>query len=165
MKIELKSVKHIASMSEETLCFSATVYIDGVKAGEVSNRGHGGPDEYSSQELYARLDAYAKTLPAHVSEFKDEQGNPMVFEMDPELIIGELMNAYLAEKDLKRLLSNRIVFTKTGAEGTYQTKTMSKEALAKFLQQPEYIKKQLKEADKILNLLPFEEALKIFLGK
>lgn len=165
MQIVLKNVKYVASMSEETHCFSASVYIDGVKAGEVSNRGYGGPNEYSSDELQARLDEHGKTLPPHVSEIKDDDGNPMVLEIDAEIIIGELMNDYLTEKDLKRLLANRIVFTKLNETGTYETKTLNKVQLTNHLNNPDNIKKQIKGLDQILNLLDFDEALKLFKTK
>ena len=42
MKITLKNVKVHRDLSEETLCFSASIYLDGKKAGTVSNRGCGG---------------------------------------------------------------------------------------------------------------------------
>ena len=41
MKITLKNVKHYESMSEETDCFEASLYVDGKKVGRVSNRGTG----------------------------------------------------------------------------------------------------------------------------
>lgn len=41
---EVKNVKVIESMSEETLCFEASLYVDGKKVGHASNHGHGGPD-------------------------------------------------------------------------------------------------------------------------
>jgi len=41
MKIELKNFKHAAFASEETLCFSATVYVDGQRMFEASNSGKG----------------------------------------------------------------------------------------------------------------------------
>ena len=46
MRIELKNVKHVESMSEETECFTANLYVDGKKIGAVSNRGHGGCHDY-----------------------------------------------------------------------------------------------------------------------
>ena len=46
MKLTLKNVKIHNDMSEETLCFSATIYIDDKKAGHVSNRGTGGSHEF-----------------------------------------------------------------------------------------------------------------------
>ena len=61
MEITLKSVKINKAMSDETTCFSATVYVRtpnddpralanpkyaGVRIGTVTNRGHGGSNEY-----------------------------------------------------------------------------------------------------------------------
>ena len=43
MEITSKNISHNERLSEETNCFSATIYIDGKKAGEASNHGHGGP--------------------------------------------------------------------------------------------------------------------------
>ena len=42
---ELKNLKIYESMSEETTCFSATLYLDGKKVGELANRGCGGAHE------------------------------------------------------------------------------------------------------------------------
>lgn len=162
MDIKLKNFKHIANMSEETHCFTATIYIDGVKAGEVSNRGHGGPNEYSSNDIEARLNAYGKTLPTYKTQFKGEDGKLMELEIDAEIIIADLVNDYLTEKDLKRILSNRIAFTKTGEKGIYQTGVIAKVQLATHLQNPEKIKSQFKNVDQILNLMPFSDALKTF---
>jgi hypothetical protein len=41
-RVTLKNFKHNARLSEETECFSATVYVDGVRMAEATNRGHGG---------------------------------------------------------------------------------------------------------------------------
>ena len=45
MELTLKSIKINSQLSEETTCFSATIYIDGKKAGLASNRGQGGPND------------------------------------------------------------------------------------------------------------------------
>ncbi len=63
MKIELKNIKHAAFASEETYCFSASVLIDGVKEGEVSNDGHGGSHRWHPWALAAKVEKHAKTLP------------------------------------------------------------------------------------------------------
>lgn len=39
-----KAFKHNETLSEETHCFSATLYINGKRAAAVSNHGHGGCD-------------------------------------------------------------------------------------------------------------------------
>jgi hypothetical protein len=43
--VELKNVSINQHLSEETPCYSATAYVDGVKLCTVSNRGHGGCDD------------------------------------------------------------------------------------------------------------------------
>jgi hypothetical protein len=47
--ITLKNLKHFAAGSQETYCFTATVYLDGKKVGTAENDGHGG-------ETIVRLD-------------------------------------------------------------------------------------------------------------
>jgi hypothetical protein len=41
----IKNLKYNAKLSEETLCFSCNLYLDGKKVAEVSNRGCGGCDD------------------------------------------------------------------------------------------------------------------------
>ena len=162
MDIKLKNVKYIASMSEETHCFTASVYIDGVKAGEVSNRGHGGPNEFRPDAVRETIDAYAKTLPPIKCSFKDKDGKDVEMDVCSEIIIGDLMNDHLAEKDLKRIITTRIAFTRVGEKGVYETNIIIKARLAVLLQNPDKIKEQFKNVEQILNLLPFDEALKVF---
>ncbi len=47
-KIILKNLKYAAFASEETSCFSATVYVDGKRLCTARNDGHGGCDSYDS---------------------------------------------------------------------------------------------------------------------
>ncbi len=63
MEITLKNISHNERLSEETNCFSATIYIDGKNAGEASNHGHGGPTMIHPRELEQKINAYTKTLP------------------------------------------------------------------------------------------------------
>ncbi len=44
--ITLKNLKVAEFASEETVCFQATVYVDGKRFCIASNEGHGGPDRY-----------------------------------------------------------------------------------------------------------------------
>ena len=65
MKIELKNFKSYETMSEETLCFDATVYVDGKKAGTVNNRGCGGPCDFRAddRDVRAAVEAHIESLP------------------------------------------------------------------------------------------------------
>lgn len=124
MKIELKNVKHAAFASEETNCFSATVYVDGVKAGTVSNDGHGGPDRLEPRALAEKINAYAATLPpSDVSDMYDD-GQVHTMPQCAETLIGEILNNCLERKELKRLCARKVLFRKPGEiyqKGEYNT--------------------------------------------
>lgn len=87
MQLSLKNVKVHKDMSEETVCFSATLYIDGKRAADVSNSGHGGPNRYyfADRALEAKVHAWAKTRPVPV---------PGIEELD------QLVDALLEKADL-----------------------------------------------------------------
>lgn len=148
-RVTLKNVKYAAFASEETACFEATVYIDGVKKGTVSNDGHGGCDDYSDHALQQELEAIAKTLPKY--EFYGEQ-----HEHNAETMIGEIFAAWQMERDLKRDLGKKLMYTK--ADGfIYETKipkAASYEAATAFLTKM--------NAVQCLNRMPFEQAFEIY---
>lgn len=155
MKIEIKNIKHAKFASQETDCFEAAVYIDGVKAGTVSNEGHGGPNSYHPFELEKTLDAHAaETLPRLEYEGKD------LGPATGDILIGELFNQWLVSKDLQKALVGRVLGL--GADGKiYQTKKVPADTLKKWLAEPEKLKKSMK-IETVLNLLPFDEALAIY---
>ena len=69
MKLELKNVKFYESMSEETNCFQADLFIDGKKIAYVKNTGQGGCTDYGVhdfklQSVLREAEAYCKTLPS-----------------------------------------------------------------------------------------------------
>lgn len=76
MNIELKNIKYFAAGSEETDCFVATIYIDGKKAGDARNDGHGGSTFISPLALAEQLNAHGATLPKEVLDM----GNGETFE-------------------------------------------------------------------------------------
>lgn len=154
MKIELKNVKHFAAMSEETDCYNATLYINGAKAGVVSNRGHGGPDDFhGDRELFAKADAWCKeNLP------KWSMGDK-TFDTDLEMHCGQLLGDYLAAKDLKRALKTKVLTVRDGQTEVYATSWKGVRAIeAKHIAAV----RKSHPADTILNELPFDEALKIY---
>lgn len=115
--VELRNFKHNATLSEETDCFSASVYIDGVKVGEVSNRGHGGCNDYDAAvrgfDLEDALaDIAIATLPPEETEFEAA-----------DALINELVQHQLVRKDAARYMRTKINFTVAGKEGIFQTKT------------------------------------------
>lgn len=124
MKIELKNIKYAAFASEETNCFEASVYVDGKKAGTVSNEGRGGADKIEPYELQKRITEYAATLP-HIdisNIYKDGQKHTM--PQCSETLIGDLMEEWIERRDLKRLCSKKVLFRIPGQvyeKGEYHT--------------------------------------------
>ena len=156
-KIELKNLKHSDFASQETYCFEASVYIDGKKAGTVSNQGCGGCHSYHPNTLYQILAKEAAKLPHHEWRLNDQV---LSVAPDADTIISELVTEALTAKDLKSGMRRRILFV--GDDGSvYETQAMTAAALAVQL-----VRKDLYEKLKtktILNLLPFPEALSIYI--
>jgi hypothetical protein len=160
MKIELKNIKHSEFASHETNCYEATIYINGKREGLVSNDGQGGPDNVTPWQLAQEIDAYAKTLPPVVCEWIDPKtGKPFVIEQTHEIIFGELLNDWLLDKDLKKQLNSKILFTKEDGK-IYATKTQ-KPAELKLTLSITSLAQRL-NAKVILNQLPYTQAKQIY---
>ena len=162
MKIEVRNVKHSAFASEETLCFEATVYIDGKRAGTAHNQGHGGATEFDPHECEARLDAYAKTLPLVVTTLPDESDPSGFLTYAPtgDSLVSELVHQVLVGRDVKRLLSRRIVYTVAGKADLFHTLPRKGTSLASTLTDARLL--QTLKAETILNLLPLSEAIALY---
>ena len=156
MKIELKNVKHMESMSEETNCYTATLHADGKKIGQVSNEGHGGPDMFhGDHEAYARAEAWIKeNVPPLESSIG---GDPL--EMDMELFCGQLLETWLISRDLKKSLRSRVVFTEPGRDGIFELRF---KGCRKVDDRHVQVAREKHPRATILNALPFEEALAIY---
>ena len=156
MKIELKNIKLSDFASQETRCFEATVYIDGKKAGTVSNEGHGGPHNYSPWEVAARISGYAETLPPWTYQY---EGVTHSIPQNADMVLDDILTEALYARDLKRAMSRKILFRdNTGV--LKETKPMTKERMAVVLKMPD-LAKQL-NAEEVLNLIPFNRALTIY---
>lgn len=163
MKIELRNVKHAAFASEETDCFTATVYLDGKRVGEVSNAGKGGCNEYHPHELEKRLNEYAKTLPqTDIGCDVGGSGSPVMIEQDADTVIGTLLHDWMLRRDLTRALSRKVLFTRPGQTSVYETKALKKETIAHAIGPNHARTLEQFKADRILNCLPFDEALTIY---
>ncbi len=103
MNVELKNVKINQAMSEETMCFSATVYVDGKKAGTAMNRGHGGSNDYHWTDLEAgrKLEEHAKTVSTCKYEPLDD-------------VIDGLMERFEVRKALTGMTRGKTLFRLVG---------------------------------------------------
>lgn len=111
MNFALKNIKFYESMSEETNCFQADLFIDGKKRGEVKNDGRGGctdvrplydqnKDKFiENRNAIASAEAYCKTLPKE--KFGEHE-----FQPDLESVVDGLFEEYLKEKADKKFLKD-----------------------------------------------------------
>lgn len=108
MEITIANLKHSESLSEETNAYTATILVDGVRAFNASNHGHGGPDMYHPIKGYTgpsekEIDDWLKkNTPPH--DFGDLQ-----IENSLELVVGDLVEEKLKDNRLKRLLRTKIL--------------------------------------------------------
>ena len=103
MNITIKNLKVAEFASEETLCFEATVYVDGVRAFIATNDGRGGcnfyhPIDGRDRSAIKAAEAYAATVE---TEFNFEQ---------LDSLIDKLITTKQIAKDAKRLLKKAAVF-------------------------------------------------------
>lgn len=98
MKIELKKVRHFTTLSEETNCFQAEIWIDGKRAGRAENRGHGGNTDYDIDDKGVRklFEDHARSLPP--TEYKG-----ITIPSSAEFLIDTMVDAYIAGMEKKRM--------------------------------------------------------------
>jgi len=101
MKIELKSIKHFPSMSQDSEAFNATIYVDGKKVGTVMDNGWGGQMEYSfiSNEIAIVVGDHIKSLDPIVYE---HNGEKIILNMTTDLFFGEILAQHLKKKDAEK---------------------------------------------------------------
>ena len=106
MKIELKNLKHHPDMSEETECFSASIYYDGRKVGEVRNEGRGGCNwpEWTDKAVMDQFEAWVVTLPPVESGFDKlpelKMNSDLWFSMEVQRIINDRWLRKTAKKGI-----------------------------------------------------------------
>lgn len=109
MKIEIKNLKVIESQSEETTCFTASLYLNSKHAGHVKNSGKGGSTDFhilpEAKEDFIIAQAQCKLLPAYM-------GISMDLELYIELQVEQKRILAMKLAKLKRLVKKQIIFTK-----------------------------------------------------
>ena len=159
MKIEVKAVKVHHDMSEETLCFSGNLYVDGKKICQISNRGNGGCHEYyMTREEEKKLNDWCKS---NLPKWKMSNGEEM--DTDLEMHISNLVNEYDQKKTLKSLLKRKIVVVDDGCKyaESYQWKLNKFPSIYETYGQIKRVMPDLKNPI-CLNLVEFDTAYKTF---
>ena len=171
-RLEVKNVKHSDFASHETLCFECSVYFDGIKVATAENDGRGGETfvSFDDREKERQVREWEKEQPKIKTDFpaavtRDGETQTEEFFSYPfslESAIDPLVGDFLTERDLKRKLKTKLLITDdTCDSGQFYTWT-----LKVFGQRTiEDIANAVVAGNKfenpvVLNLLPFEEALK-----
>ncbi len=86
MKIDLKRLEILEANSDETLCFSARLYINGAFAATVHNNGQGEANRYhfNDKKIREEFFSYCRSLP----DFDTSYG-PL--PADEDMVIGDLI--------------------------------------------------------------------------
>lgn len=152
--IKLKNVRQNERLSEETNNYSATLYVDGKKVGEVGNHGQGGPDFFhpAPGHSYKTLEEINERIARDYPQWELYDGKKA--DRDLEIVCGELLDEYLVEKRLKGLMRNKVVFI----EGT-NLYTMPIKPPHTAEQYYAHVEKKYPDAI-VLNRLPFADAVK-----
>ena len=154
MKIELKNVKYSEAMSDETNAFTADIWIDGKKALYCKNSGTGGGTsvrryKLEDREIEDKFFTYCRSLPPVQSKYGPLDSNA-------DLVIDNLFMNWLTDRDCRRAMKNKIVFTIVGKPGIFQVK-------GKYTDVPRYdVRKHHPTVDQVLNELPIEDAVKLW---
>jgi hypothetical protein len=99
MRLTVKNYKRVEWASEETDCYTATLYLDGKRIGTTQNDGHGGPDllTFNSPEDRKRFD---EALAEWLESVKDD---PDAWA-DEEGFVYAAVERHRREKDMKKAL-------------------------------------------------------------
>ena len=161
MKLQLKAIKHTEWASEETHCYQASLYIDGKPVAIVSNDGHGGCDrDYDHPKFKGD---YRATMKA-VHEYFKSLPNTDACNLFPDGMAQQLeywcadqVNEFLSSRELKRKFKSHVLVQLKYKEGIFQTKYHPTVTKGEWI-----IDKQAGETRRILNDMPFDEALAIW---
>ena len=102
MKLELKNVKFYESMSEETNCFQADLFINGKKIAYVKNTGQGGCTDYGVHDF--KLHSVLREAESYFNSMPKKKNEEFNFEYQPTLEseIDDLFESWLKVKEDKK---------------------------------------------------------------
>jgi hypothetical protein len=120
MELTLRNVKIAQHLSQETTAYTGTVYIDGKKAGNVRNDGHGGSDIVDWTD-YGLSAAYLEWLKAEPMPRPDVNDPEKVWLVEPEwkleIVLGEALAKFEEQQWFKTKCRKKTVFRLTTDEG------------------------------------------------
>ena len=163
-KIEVKNISYYARGSEETPCYNATVYINGKKAVEVSNDGHGGSDRQdvwheNGFNLNAINEWCIKTYGKKTHSYNSNGENKsFTYDYGLESLCQDALYDWLDSKALKKDFKNKYLFLEDGKLMAYKKSPKDTDVTFKQFFEKEH------PQNICLNFLPFEKPLELYKG-
>ena len=161
--LEVKNISHYERGSEETPCYNATVYINGKKAIEVGNDGHGGMDKQSQYDGFEHgivqqanewcINKFGKKSFTYQSDGEEKE---CFYDMDLEHVCHDELYKWLDTKLLKKDLKKQYLFVEDGHLMGYKKRANDTDTAFKHFFEKNH------PNEKCLNFLPFDDALKLF---
>ena len=151
-KLELKNIKYFESMSEETPCYSADIFINGKKAIHVSNHGNGGSDSQFPLDPFTFKDV--RDLKEYLIKKSGDDFEPIDSWCQKEMYTAQ------DRKLLKRNMKKNVMFFENKedlSKGKYYMIKIQNNIMGLIA----YIKDKYPQSI-ILNDMPFDKALKTF---
>jgi len=100
MKIELKRINFSESLSEETNAYTADLWINGKKVGQVKNNGQGGETDIyydkANRHIIEEAEAYCKSLPPIKTEYGDKS---FEFNITLDYKVDIILEEWLKKKE------------------------------------------------------------------
>jgi len=105
---EFKSFKPAYHLSEETIAFTANIYLNGKKVGEARNSGQGGCNDiyWSDKNAQKQLADFLDSLPEKPYSFDPERS----YKIDEDSFFSELVNRYGRRKELQDQCKGKVCF-------------------------------------------------------
>ncbi len=153
-KLELKNIKYFASMSEETPCYKADIFINGKKAINVSNHGHGACDEIYAYPSFGLTQNGLKEFEQYLAKLQEDDFEPI------DSWCHDRLYEYLDQKKIKRDMKTKFICINknTNELFAYEKNTgISDSAFQDHLDKNH-------PSSMCLNFLPFDQAWKLFDG-
>ena len=159
MKLELKNLKHAEFASQETNCFEAKLYINGVFSATLTNDGHGGSDyvyweknvSTTEKQVEDYLAKNVDTMSSRPEEWKD-LAHPFCLEY----WVADEVNMLLASRQLKKAFKKKILFKKGKEVWEWKSNIPITPSLI------EKWKAKNPKVTEILNTMEFEKALEVY---
>ncbi len=103
--VAVKNYRPVAALSHETEAFTATIYLDGVRAGRVSNEGTGGCNRYEFEDRSQRVafEAYARAWGKEHGETFEPEG-ALILQLCEDIRCRRLSRDFLARGAVGLLL-------------------------------------------------------------